>query len=368
MKIKLLIYSIVTTLLISCNSDKKQVDNDYFTCNYYGSSNSFSSENYKNINNNKFNQVEAEEAVTAILNEVGLTKNFEVLEDSQIDNAVAVVIDDKRYIIYNSNFMKIANEISNNSWSSISILAHEIGHHLQGHTLNNNGSRPAIELEADKFSGFVLAKMGASLEDAQSAILHLVSENPSQTHPGRSSRLNAIAIGYNEGNNSKKRRKNENEIESSNSEFYNLSKQSKIEYVLKNKVGSDWRLETIQDAFSDPYDLELIKKIRKTDSNFPFTAFGDFDNDGSQDIALKIYKNGISNLIIYNPQIDKIFWWDESVKGAAIKRVDSSEIDSFDGSQPFNMQSDGLMVEYFEISTYFIFWNGNEFNKISTSD
>ena len=72
-----------------------------------------------------------------------------------------MVIDDKRYIIYNSNFMKIANEISNNSWSSISILAHEIGHHLQGHTLNNNGSRPAIELEADKFSGFVLGAVTA---------------------------------------------------------------------------------------------------------------------------------------------------------------------------------------------------------------
>lgn len=238
--------------------------------------------------------------------------------------------------------MNVANEISNNSWSSISILAHEIGHHLQGHTLSNSGSRPPIELEADKFSGFVLAKMGASLEDAQSAILHLVSDNASHSHPGRSARLDAIAFGFKEGqaNKTKTNINNINNSSASNSEFYNLSKQSKIDYVLQNKVGSDWRLETLGDFVTDPYDLELIDNVRKKDSNFPFTAFGDFDNDGSQDIALKIFKNGTSKVVIYNPQIDKIYWWEDDVNGAVIKRVDSSELESFDGSQPYNMQSD----------------------------
>jgi len=358
-------------VISSCKEEKNSNNENYYTCNYYGTINSFSPKKYFSGKNNKYVESDATKAVTAILNEVGLTKNFEIIEDNSIDNAIAIVINKKRYIIYNNNFMNIANDISNNSWSSISILAHEIGHHLQGHTLSNIGSRPPLELEADKFSGFVLAKMGATLEDAQSAILHLVSENPTSTHPGRSERLNAIALGFKDGQASKNKI-NINSVNhkglSSKADFYNLSKQSKIDFVIQNKIGSDWRLETLGDFITNPYDLQHIKNIRKKDSNFPFTAFGDFDNDGSQDIALKIYKNGNSKLIIYNPQIDKLYWWDEDVNGSVIKRVDSSELESYDGSQPYNMQSDGLMVEYLEVSAYYIFWNGNEFSQIWISD
>lgn len=366
------IYILISLICIlsSCKNENKTGELDYFTCNYYGAMHSFTPNKYFNGNNNQQFENDATKAVTSILNEVGLTKNFEIIEDSTVDNAAAVIINKKRYIIYNNNFMNIANEISNNSWSSISILAHEIGHHLQGHTLSNSGSRPPIELEADKFSGFVLAKMGASLEDAQSAILHFVSENASLTHPGRSERLNAIAKGFKEGQLSKNKTSINNVRNSSStiSDFYSLSKQSKIDYVLQNKIGSDWRLETLGDFITDPFDLSHIKEVRKKDSNFPFTAFGDFDNDGSQDIALKIFKNGTSKLIIYNPQIDKVYWWEDDVNGSVIKRVDSSEIESFDGTQPYNMQSDGLMVEYLEVSNYFIFWNGNQFSKLWTSD
>ena len=61
-------------------------------------------------------------------------------------------------------------------------------------------------------------------------------------------------------------------------------------------------------------------------------------------------------------------WWEDDVSNAVIKRVNSSEIESFDRTQAFNMQSDGLMVEYLEVSLYYIFWNGNEFSKIWLSD
>ncbi len=83
-----------------------------------------------------------------------------------------------------------------NYWASLSILAHEVGHHLNGHSLIPGGSRPSLELQADKFSGFILAKIGASLEEAQSAINAIVSENGSTTHPGKSARLAAIANGW----------------------------------------------------------------------------------------------------------------------------------------------------------------------------
>ena len=77
-------------------------------------------------------------------------------------------------------------------------MAHEIGHHLSGHTIVPGGSQPPIELESDKFSGFVLFKMGAPLKDAQNAIATLIPEKDGETHPGRRKRLAAIAAGWTE--------------------------------------------------------------------------------------------------------------------------------------------------------------------------
>jgi hypothetical protein len=75
-------------------------------------------------------------------------------------------------------------------------MAHEIAHHLSGHTIVPGGSRPEIELEADKFSGYVLQKMGAPLADAQRMILVVGSAHASATHPARDQRAEAIRQGW----------------------------------------------------------------------------------------------------------------------------------------------------------------------------
>jgi len=93
--------------------------------------------------------------------------------------------------------LSITNTTGTN-WSSISILAHEIGHHLNGHTLGVGGSRPDLELQADKFSGFVCARMGATLAEAQAAMKVAASSAGSSTHPPKSARLEAIAVGWNQ--------------------------------------------------------------------------------------------------------------------------------------------------------------------------
>lgn len=141
--------------------------------------------------------------VRAIMRFTGLPQNFKVME-GPVPNAAALIVmgPDKlpmRVIAYNTRFLdqvKVATE--NNDWASISIMAHEIGHHLSGHTLMPGGSQPPIELEADKFSGFVLYKMGATLNDAQKAISTLVPEEDGATHPGRAKRLAAIYHGWTE--------------------------------------------------------------------------------------------------------------------------------------------------------------------------
>ena len=169
--------------------DGIEIQHSSFICNYYG--------DLIDVNESDFEQVDYTNIqIQNILNIVGLKPNFEVRQAS-IPNAAAVVHKGKRYILYNTTFMNQLRSATGNSWTSVSILAHEIGHHLNGHTLLASGSRPEIELEADEFSGFVLRKMGATLKDAQSAMQYASSLKASHTHPAKAERLNAIASGWN---------------------------------------------------------------------------------------------------------------------------------------------------------------------------
>ncbi|MBB6562058.1 hypothetical protein HNP48_004767 [Acidovorax soli] len=141
------------------------------------------------------------EVVAEIMKYTGLPPNFVVVE-GQVPNAAAVIMQGpdkvpRRVIAYNPAFMgDVIRATKANNWAPVSIMAHEIGHHLSGHTIVPGGSQPPIELESDKFSGFVLYKMGAPLADAQRAIATLIPEQDGQTHPGRRKRLAAIEAGW----------------------------------------------------------------------------------------------------------------------------------------------------------------------------
>lgn len=138
----------------------------------------------------------AKRIIHAIVGSVGLKPNFEIRQ-ANIFNAAAVNHKGKRYILYDAKFMKGIQQATRTDWAAVSILAHEIGHHLNGHTIMGKGhSSREQELEADEFSGFVLRQMGASLEDAQKALRVMVSEDGSASHPGKAARMDAIEKGY----------------------------------------------------------------------------------------------------------------------------------------------------------------------------
>lgn len=139
---------------------------------------------------------EATEIIQDIIAVIGLKPNFEV-RTADIPNAAALTHNGKRYIAYNPQFISKLNVAAGNKWASVSVLAHEIGHHLNGHTITNKGSKPPLELEADEFSGFVLQKMGATLQQAQVAMKLAASYKQSLTHPGQKERLLAIEKGWN---------------------------------------------------------------------------------------------------------------------------------------------------------------------------
>ena len=158
-------------------------------------------------NNFKRNS-QVESGLDDILATIGASKRFR-LQPCNVNNASAVTILGIRYILYDIDFM---NSISNgSSWGNTFILAHEVGHHINGHTMDaalhsldiidptSLSDLRTQELEADEFAGFVLAKLGGPLSAAKETITS-ISNNSSDiasTHPARYKRLKAVETGYN---------------------------------------------------------------------------------------------------------------------------------------------------------------------------
>lgn len=139
---------------------------------------------------------DAEEAITRIVRAVGIFRNFTV-RAAGVPNAAAAIQGDQRFVLYDPYFMRNVRQQTGSEWGALSILAHEIGHHVNGHTLRTGGSRPDTELEADYYSGFVVARMGGTLDQARLAMQRLGSDAGTNTHPARRDRLVAITQGWN---------------------------------------------------------------------------------------------------------------------------------------------------------------------------
>ena len=152
---------------------------------------------------------EAEDALNKILNTIGASKNFVLTPCSEINNAAATSYKGIRYILYDKEFMQSINSKTNN-WSSLAILAHEIGHHINGHALDitmylggvveaeSLANQRKQELQADEFAGFVLARLGADLNSALAFTeIFLEKDDTYDTHPTKSKRVNAVRKGFN---------------------------------------------------------------------------------------------------------------------------------------------------------------------------
>ncbi len=139
-----------------------------------------------------------EEMLQEIMSVTGLSAGFE-LKQADILNIQASISHRKRMILYNPAYVEWLNKLTKDKWAVMLLLAHEVGHHLNGHTIRKGGSSPKVELEADEYAGFILFKLGATLEDAQKVMNYIAGNNTSATHPGKMARKQAIQSGWNKG-------------------------------------------------------------------------------------------------------------------------------------------------------------------------
>nr|WP_321237216.1 hypothetical protein [uncultured Psychroserpens sp.] len=136
--------------------------------------------------------------VTNVVSDICNRLNIQYINTyaGNVGNACASNYQGMPIITYSSQFMNYL--ASKNSWAPISVLAHEVGHHINN-DISWYGSfkHPwSKELQADYVSGYVLYKMGASLNDATSAFQHMFSWMGTTTHPDTPRRIDALTQGY----------------------------------------------------------------------------------------------------------------------------------------------------------------------------
>jgi hypothetical protein len=140
---------------------------------------------------------EAKAILNNMLDSIKWKQNFNVREENGIRNAYATIIRNTRWIIYDNLFLEDVDAYSATKWASISILAHEMGHHYYNHVVSGQGSTPPTEIEADAFSGYVMQKLGANLNESLAAMNTIASDKASYSHPAKRDRLAAITRGWN---------------------------------------------------------------------------------------------------------------------------------------------------------------------------
>ena len=263
---------------------------------------------YQKIVSGFTSEKEANEALDKILNVIGASKNFTLIPCDNINNALAITFKSERYILFDSEFMNQITQLTND-WSSIFILAHEVGHHINGHTREallisvlddiTLEKKRQEELEADEFASFILAKLGASLDDIKAGI-ELITTNDDDTystHPSQDKRLAAIRTGYNRAiaNNKTKT------VEKVTNETSKLIVNSKWSYITRT------RKQIYNDLSIDYSNLDPFER-RKEDLYWPerdriITVEG-LSLDASKQITLKIgiydYQNeyGLPNSVL----------------------------------------------------------------------
>jgi len=95
-----------------------------------------------------------------------------------------------RFIFYDPEFLASMVTKSGTTWAAKFILAHELGHHAEGHAIVPECSYKA-EYEADAFAARAMYRKGADIHETAGA-MEAMNHPSGECHPSSASRRSAI--------------------------------------------------------------------------------------------------------------------------------------------------------------------------------
>lgn len=111
------------------------------------------------------------------------------------DNCFASIdADGNRILIADYQFLVTVNKTVGTEWAAISVLAHEVGHHIA--KMGRHENQVDDELDADYWCGQILQRLGASINASIRCIMKYGSDKPTKTHPDKNTRIEMIKKGW----------------------------------------------------------------------------------------------------------------------------------------------------------------------------
>jgi hypothetical protein len=184
---------ILPFIVLSCNSQERQreiLDIEY-QCSYNDSELKAREEIGESDGS-------YDEIVSEVLSLVGIPNSDIEIRTTSSFGAFSVINRDckRRFFVYNKAFFDSVYAVTKSYEPIKSICFHEIAHHFYRHPLKSKWEAHLHELEADRYSGFQMRLIGATLEESIAAMKYFGNETTSQSHPEKSIRINEIKAGY----------------------------------------------------------------------------------------------------------------------------------------------------------------------------
>jgi SepF-like predicted cell division protein (DUF552 family) len=132
------------------------------------------------------------EIISKIEKSLSISVPIDVYIAEDEDNASATIMNGKKVIIADVDFLDEINSTSKTEWGAIQVLAHEVGHHIAGFDSDSHRG----ELNADYWSGQVLQRLGAARSASTRAILAVGTDFDTNSHPAKNKRAKIIAQGW----------------------------------------------------------------------------------------------------------------------------------------------------------------------------
>jgi hypothetical protein len=132
------------------------------------------------------------------LNLIGLPNSDIEIETTPTFGAFSIInrLNQRRFFVYCPSFLDSVFKVTQTDFAILSICFHELAHQFYRHPLKPSYASHIYEKQADRYSGFEMAIIGATLEQSLLAMKFFGNDSETPTHPDKLSRLAEIGKGY----------------------------------------------------------------------------------------------------------------------------------------------------------------------------